>query len=67
MTTTTSTATPELVSALVQAIEAAGFSVSGPTYLPEAEHGEPAWVCNARLALAKATTRTDAYAAHVTG
>lgn len=42
----------ELESALVQAIEAAGFSVSGPTDARAAEDGEPAWVCNARGALA---------------
>ncbi|UIF89456.1 hypothetical protein [Cupriavidus sp. UYPR2.512] len=42
----------ELESGLVQAIEASGFSVSGPTDSRAAEHGEPAWVCNARGALA---------------
>lgn len=42
----------QLQTVLVQAIEAAGFSVSGPTDSRAAEHGEPAWVCNARAALA---------------
>jgi hypothetical protein len=42
----------ELESVLIQAIEASGFSVSGPTDSRAAEHGEPAWVCNARGALA---------------
>ena len=44
---------PELVSALVQAVEASGFSISGPTDSRAAENGEPAWVCNARGILAK--------------
>lgn len=41
-----------LQAALVQAIEAAGFAISGPTDSRAAEHGEPAWVCNARAAIA---------------
>lgn len=45
---------PDLVAALVDAIEACGFTVSGPTDLRAAEHGEPAWVCRAREAIAKA-------------
>ena len=45
----------ELLAALVQSIESAGFHVSGPTDSRAAEHGEPAWVCNARLTLARAT------------
>lgn len=44
----------QLQDVLVQAIEASGFSVSGPTDIRAAEHGEPAWVCNARAALANA-------------
>jgi hypothetical protein len=44
----------EIERALMQAIEAAGFSVSGPGDVRAAEHGEPAWVCNARGALAEA-------------
>jgi phosphoribosylamine-glycine ligase len=47
-------AAPELLAAIVQAVESAGFSLSGPTDKRAAEHGEPAWVCNARAALAKA-------------
>ncbi len=43
----------ELRKVLIQAIEAEGFSVSGPTDVRAAEHGEPAWVCNARAALAE--------------
>lgn len=43
-----------LVASLTQAIEAAGFALSGPTDIRAAEHGEPAWVCNARAALATA-------------
>jgi len=46
-------AAPNLAQALVQAIEASGFSVSGPTDVRAAEHGEPAWVCNARAILAE--------------
>lgn len=38
---------------LVHRIEAAGFSVSGPTDIRAAEHGEPVWVCNAREALSE--------------
>lgn len=38
---------------LVQAIEESGFLVSGPTDVRVAEHGEPAWVCNARAVLAE--------------
>lgn len=45
----------DLVYVLVQAIEHAGFSVSGPTDVRAAEDGEPAWVCNARAAIAEAT------------
>ncbi|MWL91808.1 MULTISPECIES: hypothetical protein [Cupriavidus] len=53
-------ALPEVEAVLVQAIEASGFSVSGPTDSRAAEHGEPAWVCNARGALARANaTRID--------
>ena len=44
-----------LLAALVQSIESAGFHVCGPTDSRVAEHGEPAWVCNARLAIARAT------------
>lgn len=40
-------------SALIAAIEGAGFNVSGPTDSRAAEDGEPAWVCNARAALAE--------------
>lgn len=47
-------ALPEVEAVLVQAIEASGFSVSGPTDSRAAEHGEPVWVCNARGALARA-------------
>lgn len=43
----------ELESALIQAIEASGYSVSGPTDSRAAELGEPTWVCNARAALAQ--------------
>lgn len=43
-----------LISALVQAIEGAGYLVSGPTDWRAAEHGEPRWVCNARAAIAEA-------------
>lgn len=39
--------------ALIQAIKASGHSVSGPTDVRVAEHGEPAWVCNARTAIAE--------------
>ena len=45
----------DLLAALVQSIESAGFHVCGPTDSRVAEHGEPAWVCNARLAIARAT------------
>lgn len=48
-------ASPDLLSVLIQAVEAEGFSLSGPTNHNAAENGEPAWVCNARLAIAKAT------------
>lgn len=42
-----------MLKALIEAVEASGFSVSGPTDVRAAEHGEPAWVCNARAAIAK--------------
>lgn len=48
-------AAPEMLDVLVQAVESSGFSVSGPTDSRAAEHGEPAWVCNARAVIAKAT------------
>ena len=38
---------------LIQGIESAGYSVSGPTDHRAAENGEPVWVCNARAALAR--------------
>lgn len=44
-----------LSQALVQAIEESGFMISGPTDVRAAEHGEPAWVCNARAVLAEST------------
>jgi hypothetical protein len=47
-------AAPEMLNVLVQAIEASGFSLSGPTDSRAAEHDEPAWVCNARAVIAKA-------------
>jgi hypothetical protein len=48
-------AAPELYSLLIEAVAASGFSLSGPTDWRVAEHGEPAWVCKARAAIAKAT------------
>ena len=48
-------AAPDLLATIVQAVEASGFAISGPTDTRAAEHGEPAWVCNARAAIAKAT------------
>jgi hypothetical protein len=48
-------AAPDLLKTLIQGIEASGFSVSGPTDVRAAEHGEPAWICNAREIIAKAT------------
>lgn len=50
----------ELLTRLVQAIEASGYSVSGPTDSRAAEDGEPAWVCSARGAIANAQQRTVA-------
>lgn len=44
-----------LKNALIQAIEASGFSVSGPTDARASENGEPAWVFSARIALAEAS------------
>ena len=41
----------ELQRVLVQAVESTGHRISGPTDSRAAEHGEPAWVCNARAAL----------------
>lgn len=43
----------QLITVLVQAIGSSGFSVSGPTDVRAAEHGEPTWVCNARSAIAE--------------
>jgi len=48
-------AAPELLAALIRAIEGAGFYVSGPCDPRAAENGEPAWVCNARAVIAEAT------------
>ncbi len=45
------------VPVLIQAIESSGFSLSGPTDVRAAEHGEPAWVCNARAVIAEATAQ----------
>lgn len=49
-------AAPDMLTALVAAIEGAGFTVAGPSDHRAAEHGEPAWVCNARAVIANATT-----------
>jgi hypothetical protein len=49
-------AAPELLAVLVQAVHSSGFSLSGPSDSRAAEDGEPAWVCNARAAIAKATS-----------
>lgn len=49
----------DLEKVLIQAIEASGFSVSGPSSLLAAEDGEPAWVCNARGVLAVARSQPD--------
>lgn len=46
-------AAPTLVGLLCRAIEASGFSLSGPTDLRAAENEEPAWICNARLVIAR--------------
>ena len=43
-----------LSAVLIQAVEASGHRLAGPTDSRAAEHGEPAWVCTARLALADA-------------
>lgn len=48
-------AAPDLLSVVIQAVEAAGFSLSGPTDSRAAEDGEPAWVCSAREVIARAT------------
>ena len=45
----------ELVAVLARAVESAGFSLGGPTDWRAAEHGESAWVCNARAVIARAT------------
>jgi len=42
-----------LQSVLVQAIEASGYCVCGPTDVRAAENGEPVWVCNARTVLSE--------------
>ena len=55
------TALRALQDELTDAIEQAGFAVSGPTHWLAAENGEPRWVCNARLALAQVTTAPDTY------
>ena len=47
-------AAPDLLAVLVQAVESCGWSLSGPTDSRAAENGEPAWVCNARAAIARA-------------
>jgi hypothetical protein len=49
-----------LCAVLIQAVEASGHHLAGPTDSRAAEHGEPAWVCAARLALAEATAAMDA-------
>lgn len=46
-------------SLLTQAIEGAGFSVSGPTDVRAAENGEPAWVCVARGGIAASRSIYD--------
>jgi hypothetical protein len=50
----TCTALEAAVTALVQAVQESGHSVSGPTDSRAAEKGEPAWVCEARAAIAEA-------------
>lgn len=51
-----------LRSVLIQAVEAAGFSLSGPTDIRAAENGEPVWVCNAREVLASTSNPVPATA-----
>ncbi len=46
---------PSVLNALIDAVEVSGYSLSGPTDPRVAEHGEPAWVCRARAAIAAAT------------
>jgi hypothetical protein len=48
-----------LLTALQEAVEAAGFSISGPTDWRAAEHGEPRWVCAAREAIAQWHSQTN--------
>ena len=45
---------PAMLEVLIRAVEASGFSLSGPTDVRVAEHGEPAWVCEARAVIAQA-------------
>jgi len=46
-------AAQELLDLLMEAIQASGFALSGPTDTRAAEDGEPAWVCAARAAIAR--------------
>lgn len=49
----------QLLTRLVQALEASGYSISGPTDTRAAENGEPAWVCNARAEVANAMVQQE--------
>lgn len=46
---------PAMLDLLAQAVEASGFSLSGPTDIRAAEHGEPVWVCEARFVIGEVT------------
>ena len=48
-----------LSAVLIQAVEASGHHLAGPTDSRAAEHGEPAWVCTARLELAEARSAME--------
>jgi hypothetical protein len=50
-------AAPDLLAVLCEAVQVCGFALSGPTDSRAAEDGEPAWVCAARAAIAKAESR----------
>lgn len=47
----------QLLNHLVQVIEGAGYSVSGPTDSEDAANGDPDWLCNARAEIDNAMER----------
>lgn len=52
---------PAMLDLLIRAVEASGFSLSGPTDIRAAEDGEPAWVCDARFVIGEVSHKENSH------